>query len=99
MEAKDIEQYCCEVYGFDCATDRGQGFVDGATWADKISFKAGIHESDKKWRQILGDSVAVAKLAGIREVVEKLERWHGAGEHLISDETIKALKDWEVKNA
>lgn len=34
------------------------------------SFKAGEQESDKKWRLILKDSVAMAKLAGIREVVD-----------------------------
>ncbi len=36
----------------------------------EISFKAGEQEADKKWRQILEDSVVLAKLAGRREVVE-----------------------------
>lgn len=35
--------------------------------------------------------------AGMKEVVDKLEKWHKSGEHLISDETIQALKEWMVE--
>lgn len=36
----------------------------------EISFKAGEREADKKWRQILKDSVAMARLVAIKEVIE-----------------------------
>lgn len=55
----------------------------------EISFKAGQQESDKKWRQILMDSINLAKLVGMREVVEWVEannghidRWMKNGERV-----------------
>ena len=49
------------------------GYVRLLTVAEaqaEISFKAGEQESDRKWRPILKGSVAMARLAGIKEVVE-----------------------------
>ena len=37
------------------------------------AYKAGEQESDKKWRQILKDSVALAELSGKEEVMEWIE--------------------------
>ena len=75
--------------------------LDFADKAAELSFRAGEQESDKKWRQILKDSVALAKLAGRREVVEWI-REHGyyspwkfvAGE--INLEWQTQLKEWGV---
>jgi len=52
-------------------TPYSQGFLKGALRDQaEISFKAGEQESDRKWRPILKGSVAMARLAGIKEVVE-----------------------------
>lgn len=49
------------------------GYVRLLTVAEaqaEISFKAGEQESDRKWRPILKGSVAMARLAGIKKMVE-----------------------------
>ena len=62
----------------------------------EISFEAGEQNSDKKWRQILRDSVYVAELKGVRKAAEQLETWRNQGTHLVSDEAIKGLKVWRI---
>jgi len=76
------------------------GEVGVANRQAEISFKAGEQESDKKWRQILKDSVTMAKLAGIKEVVEWIEAVRIGGYNLCIkvgwDEWQAKLKEWGI---
>ena len=66
MEAKDIlKKIALETFGTNdgnrpCFPSSGEKIQK----AMEISFRAGEQAADKKWRQILKDSVALAKLAG-----------------------------------
>ena len=62
----------------------------------EISFKAGQQESDKRWREILRDTVFLAKATGRREVVEWID-----GHSWIPENNIHAIsiwgKEWQAK--
>ena len=64
-------------------------------------FKAGEQESDKKWRQILKDSVALAKQEGIREVTEWMNLEFDSSDCITEQPTQEAykakLKEWGIK--
>ena len=52
------------------------------------------------WKVIEEQLKAQAEITwdkAMREVVERLEAWRAQGTHLISDEAIKAIKDWGLK--
>jgi len=100
MKAKDIEQYCCEVYGFDCAIDRGQGFVDGATWADKISFKAGRASRKEEIEELMDYAFKDGERIGTRKVVEWIEeKSHSPFSEVADQRSTRFISDgeWQAK--
>ena len=89
MEAKDTVMSQREIDIVDERGVVGGDIVPYLNWQAEISFKAGEQESDKKWRQILSDSVAMAKLTARWEVVE----WMQLEGHTADDVEAK-LKEW-----
>ena len=84
LEARDTVIDCEDILAISSYKEQIEHYLgeDGKKlwWAKVERFLQAQAEitwraSDEKWRQILRDSVAIAKLAGIKEAVEWLKRY------------------------